>query len=274
MSVVGVGVDGGGGDGADSHPSWVDSNLEFPIRRIYCVGRNYRDHAIEMGGNPEREAPFFFQKPSDAIVVCYNDNNNNNNNVGGGGDNGTDKRTTIAIANIPTIPYPSMTSSLHYEGEFIVAIGKDGACISVENASSHIYGYAVGCDLTRRDLQNEAKKSGRPWDAAKGFDFSCPMSPIIPREELDVLELADEDDQLVLTLTVNNAIRQRSSIRNMIYSTSEIISNLSNLFRLQKGDIILTGTPAGVSNLSVGDVVSISCGDYLIPCEFAVGEPQ
>jgi fumarylpyruvate hydrolase len=246
--------------GSSASSSFVNSNLEFPIRRIYCVGRNYRDHAIEMGGNPEREAPFFFQKPSDAIRVCYRDDNT----------------TASEISTTTIIPYPTMTTSLHYEGEFIIAIGKDGSRIPTNQAMHHIYGYAIGCDLTRRDLQNEAKKSGKPWDAAKGFDSSCPISPIIPKEEILPLLSLDHNGDIndyELTLKVNNTIRQQSTLGNMIYSTSEIISNLSKLYRLRQGDIILTGTPAGVSQLNIGDVVSITCGD-LIPCEFVIGAPE
>ena len=221
----------------------MKSDLDFPIRRIYCVGRNYREHAIEMGGNPDKEPPFFFQKPTDAVVVC----------------NPTSTATCI--------PYPPMTSSLHFEGELIIAVGKDGLRIPVDHAMDHVYGYSIGCDLTRRDLQSEAKKMGRPWDAAKGFDQSCPMSPIIPKEEISL------DVDSCIQLEVNDSIRQQSTIGNMIYDVPEIISNLSHLFRLRQGDLILTGTPAGVSHLNVGDSVSITCGS-LIPCRFAIGEPE
>ena len=165
------------------------------------------------------------------------------------------------------MPYPPSSSSLHHEGELIVAIGKDGLRIPVESAMDHVYGYAVGCDLTRRDLQSEAKKKGRPWDAAKGFDGSCPLSPIIPKEEI----LLGQGTQIVLK--VNNSIRQQSEISNMIYSIPEIIHHLSQLFMLKAGDLILTGTPAGVSNLDVGDKVSISFGD-LMPCDFVVGPSE
>mmetsp|Transcript_4113 Transcript_4113/g.10444 ORF Transcript_4113/g.10444 Transcript_4113/m.10444 type:complete len:276 (+) Transcript_4113:31-858(+) len=226
--------------------AWAKSELEFPIRRIYCVGRNYREHALEMGGNPDREPPFFFQKPSDAIVVC---------------------NPETAGTTITSVSYPPMTSSLHYEGELIVAIRKDGLRVPVDKAMDHVYGYSVGCDLTRRDLQSEAKKTGRPWDAAKGFDGSCPMSPIVPKGDTTL------DSDSSIHLSVNNSTRQQSTIGSMIYSVPEIISNLSQLFRLCQGDLILTGTPAGVSHLNVGDSVSIKCGD-LIPCNFAVGEPE
>jgi fumarylpyruvate hydrolase len=228
---------------SSSEITWTPSSTDFPVRRIYCVGRNYREHTLEMGGNPDQEAPFFFMKPADAAVVCP-------------------PKSSVSI------PYPTQTSSLHYEGELIVAIGKDGLRISTENAMEHVYGYALGCDLTRRDLQSAAKAKGRPWDAAKGFDYSCPMSPIIPKEDFGDLQ---NEEQLVLR--VNDDIRQQSAIGSMIYSIPEVISYLSQLFWLRKGDLIMTGTPAGVSNLEVGNGVSISCGS-LIPCNFTVGSAE
>ena len=213
------------------------------------IRSGYREHAIEMGGNPDREPPFFFQKPADSVVVC-------------------NQAAPGSAAKTCIIPYPPMTSSLHYEGELIVALKGDGLRIPVEDAMDHVYGYSVGCDLTRRDLQSDAKKCGRPWDASKGFDQSCPMSPIIPKEDIDL-----DATKTKIQLEVNNAIRQQSTIGNMIYSVPEIISNLSQLFRLCQGDLILTGTPAGVSHLNAGDTVSIKCGN-LIPCEFEIGQPE
>lgn len=197
-----------------------------------------------MGGNPDREAPFFFTKPADAVVNC---------------------NTTSSCT---SIPYPTETFSLHHEGELIVAIGKDGLRIPVSNAMDHVYGYSLGCDLTRRDLQSSAKKKGRPWDAAKGFDNSCPLSPIVSKEEF-----GDLDENIQLVLKVNGVVRQQSDIGSMIYSIPEVISHLSQLFWLKRGDLIMTGTPAGVSDLTVGDHVSISCGD-LQPCNFVVGPPE
>eukprot|EP00804_Cyclotella_cryptica_P009270 CCRYP_016762-RA/>CCRYP_016762-RA protein AED:0.28 eAED:0.28 QI:0/-1/0/1/-1/0/1/0/161 len=161
-----------------------------------------------------------------------------------------------------------MTKSLHHEGELIVAIGKDGLRIPTADAMNHVYGYSLGCDLTRRDLQSAAKAKGRPWDAAKGFDGSCPMSPIIPKEEL-----GDLHDCLQLVLTVNDSIRQQAAIGTMIYSIPEIISHLSELFWLRAGDLIMTGTPAGVSDIVEGDRVSISCGS-LMPCNFVIGRAE
>jgi len=222
--------------------AWVRSGLEFPIRRVYCVGRNYRAHALEMGGDPDKEPPFFFQKPTDSVVVCHSE------------------ATTC-------LPYPPMTSSLHFEGELIVAIREGGLRIPVDRAMDHVYGYSIGCDLTRRDLQSEAKKRGRPWDTSKGFDRSCPMSPIVIKED------ANLNAGSTLRLKVNDSIRQESTIGKMIHSVPEIISNLSQFFRLHPGDLILTGTPAGVSSLNIGDQVSITCGD-LIPCKFVMGKPE
>lgn len=236
---------------------------------------------VNFRSDPDREPPFFFQKPPDSIVVCSTQHSS-------------------STPSTTSIPYPPKTSSLHYEGELIVAISKDGYQIPVHNAMDHVYGYSIGCDLTRRDLQSDAKQKGRPWDAAKGFDFSCPLSPIVRKEEVfkslsmrnrgDDENYYDRDDtttneeklkSMQLILKVNGSIRQQSSIGCMIYSVSEIISHLSGLFRLQAGDLILTGTPAGVSEVNVGDKVSISCGsssgdidgNFLMPCEFVIS-PQ
>ncbi|KAL3815549.1 hypothetical protein ACHAXA_004194 [Cyclostephanos tholiformis] len=248
----------GGSDSADAGGSWTRSDLEFPIRRVYCVGRNYREHALEMGGNPDIEPPFFFQKPADAVVVCDPTNTNTNANTN------TNRNDGAAVV----VPYPPMSSSLHYEGELIIAIGADGGLrVSVDDALDHVYGYAVGCDLTRRDLQDEAKRCRRPWDTAKGFDHSCPMSPIVPKGDVVL------SDDTAIELSVNDAIRQRSTLGNMIRSVPEIVSNLSQFFALRRGDLILTGTPDGVSHLLVGDSVTITCGD-LMPCRFVVGERE
>jgi len=161
-----------------------------------------------------------------------------------------------------------MTNNLHYEAELVIAMGKDGLHnIPVESALDYVYGYSIGCDLTRRDIQTEAKKQGRPWDSAKGFDHSCPLSPIIPKEDIDI------DADTNIQLTVNGTIRQQSTIGKMIYNVPETISHLSQLFRLKQGDLILTGTPAGVGKLESGDEVSITCGG-LIPCNFTIGESE
>ena len=192
----------------------------FPVRRIVCVGRNYAEHAREMGGNPEREPPFFFSKPADALVPGE-----------------------------ATIPFPARTANLHHEIELTVAIGKGGANIPVAEALSHVFGYGVGNDLTRRDLQAEAKAAGRPWDMAKGFDDSAVASPIVPATQIG--HPADAR----IWLSVNGAIRQDGNIADMIWSVPEVIAELSTYIRLQPGDLIYTGTPAGVGAIRPGDLV-------------------
>lgn len=199
-----------------------ESKAYFAVHRIYCVGRNYADHAIEMGDDPQREAPFFFCKPADA--VSFSDE----------------------------IIYPSATSNLHHEVEMVVALGKGGCDITVSNALEHVFGYAVGLDLTRRDLQNEAKSKGRPWDVSKGFDLSAPCSAIIPAS------LVGHPDKGEIWLTVNGEEKQSGRIEQMIWSVAEIISTLSGLFELRAGDLIFTGTPSGVGPLNVGDEVKVA----------------
>jgi fumarylpyruvate hydrolase len=188
----------------------------FPVRRIFCVGRNYADHAIEMGHDPDREEPFFFMKPTSALV--------------------TDGR----------FPNPSMTSDVHHEVEMVVAIGKGGRDIAVADALDHIYGYGVGLDMTRRDLQAVAKKQGRPWETAKAFDASAPCSPLVAASAIG------HPDKGAVTLAVDGDIRQQGNLDQMIWKTPEIISYLSGLFELLPGDLIMTGTPAGVAAVSPG----------------------
>ena len=196
------------------------SSDRFPVHRIYCVGRNYADHAREMGGNPEREPPFFFDKPADSIVAS-------------GGE----------------VPYPPRTENLHHEIELVVAIGREGKNIPLEDADAYIFGYAVGNDLTRRYLQFKSRDAGRPWDTAKGFDHSAPITAIHRIEETGVLEQGE------IWLTVNDAKRQTSNLDQMIWSVPEIIVELSQLYTLKPGDLIFTGTPSGVGPLVPGDVV-------------------
>ncbi len=196
------------------------SSHRFPVRRIYCVGRNYADHAREMGGAPEREPPFFFDKPADAVI-----------------ESGT------------PVPYPPRTGNLHHEIELVVAIGREGADIALDDANAFIFGYAVGNDLTRRDLQFAARDVGRPWDTAKGFDHSAPITAIHRVEDTGLIEKGE------IWLTVNDAMKQRGDIADMIWSVPEIIVELSKLYTLKPGDLIFTGTPAGVGPLVVGDEV-------------------
>lgn len=193
------------------------THLRFPVRRIYCVGRNYNDHVVEMGGVPGREPPFFFQKPADALLLDGN------------------------------FPYPPATRDVHHEVELVVALHSGGKDIAVSNAAQHVYGYAVGIDMTRRDLQGEAKKAGRPWEAGKAFDHSAPIGEIIPKADTGVLEHAG------ISLQVNGTQRQSSDISQMIWSVPEIITELSRLFELHAGDLIFTGTPSGVGAVQPGD---------------------
>jgi fumarylpyruvate hydrolase len=194
------------------------SDARFPVRRIYCVGRNYAAHAREMGGNPDREPPFFFSKPANAVVP-----------------------------NHATVPLPPRTSNFHHEIELVVAIGKRGRNIPVERALEHVYGYAVGNDLTRRDLQSEARSKGQPWDTSKGFDHSAPIAAISP------VAAGQHIGRGRIWLKVNGEIRQDADVSEMIWSVPEIIAELSTLFELAPGDLIFTGTPAGVAALKPGD---------------------
>jgi fumarylpyruvate hydrolase len=196
----------------------AESNQAFPVGRIYCVGRNYAEHAREMGHDPDREPPFFFMKPPDAIV-----------------QNGA------------TIPYPQMTSDLHHEIEMIVAIGKGGADIPVERALEHVFGYGVGLDMTRRDLQGEAKKMGRPWEMGKAFDNSAPCTA------LKTVPMVGHPSKGAIWLKVNGEMRQQGDLAAMIWSVPETIAYLSKLITLRAGDLIMSGTPAGVGPVNAGD---------------------
>lgn len=200
------------------------SEQKFPVRRVYCVGRNYAAHAREMGFDPDREPPFFFCKPNDLESV-------------------------VPVLDQVDIPYPSETFNFHYEIELVVAIGQGGKNISVEDAVKHIYGYAVGLDMTRRDLQMAMREKGRPWEVGKAFDFSAPIGPIHPITETGELNVAD------IHLTVNGTTKQRSDVNHLIWSVSETIANLSTLFELKEGDLIFTGTPEGVGAVVKGDVM-------------------
>lgn len=193
-----------------------DSRL-FPVRRVYCVGRNYAEHAREMGHDPDREEPFFFQKAPDALV--------------------TDGR----------FPYPTMTSDVHHEIELVVALGKGGRDVPVEKADELIWGYAVGIDMTRRDLQAVAKKKGRPWEVAKSFDHAAPIGPIVPASRSGLLTKG------AIWLDVNGERRQQSDLDQLIWKIDESIAFLSRLFELRPGDLIFTGTPAGVAAVERGD---------------------
>lgn len=194
----------------------ADSDARFPVRRIFCVGRNYAAHAREMG-NDERDPPFFFTKPADAVV-----------------DSGA------------TIPYPPLTQNLHHEIEMVVAIGRSGVRISADNALSHIWGYGVGIDLTRRDLQDEAKKAARPWDWAKAFDRSAPCGPLLP------VERSGHPQAGRIWLSVDDEVRQDGDLAEMIWPVADIVAICSQAVELKAGDLIFTGTPAGVGPLAPG----------------------
>ncbi len=201
----------------------VGRSERFPVRRIYCVGRNYEEHAKEMGFTG-REPPFFFMKPADAVVPVNQ------------GETGT-------------MAYPSLTKSLHHEIELVAAIGTGGKNIKAADAQKHVYGYAVGLDMTRRDLQGEMKKQGRPWDIGKGFEQSAPIGPITPAAQAgDVLNAE-------IFLQVNGKDRQRSTVSKLIWNLGEIIEHLSAAWELQPGDLIFTGTPEGVAAVVAGDTL-------------------
>ena len=195
----------------------------FPVHRIYCVGRNYVDHAKEMG-HTGREAPFFFMKPNDAVLP-------------------------VPAGTTGALPYPAHTQDFQHEMELVVAIGKGGSDIGVDDALTHVWGYAVGLDMTRRDLQGEAKKLGRPWDTGKAFEHSAPIGPITPAAQ------AGNIGQAGITLHVNGSVRQSSTIDMLIWNVAETIADLSKYFTLQPGDLIYTGTPAGVAAVQRGDAL-------------------
>lgn len=198
----------------------AESSKPFPVGRIYCVGRNYAEHAREMGHDPDREPPFFFMKPADAIVASGS-----------------------------TIPYPQVTKDLHHEIEMIVAIGKGGADIPVEKALDHVFGYGVGLDMTRRDVQGEAKKMGRPWEMGKAFDNSAPCTA------LKTVAMVGHPDKGAIWLKVNGEVRQKGDLAEMIWNVPETIAYLSKLITLRAGDLIMSGTPAGVGPVQRGDTL-------------------
>ncbi|WP_300538924.1 fumarylacetoacetate hydrolase family protein [Sphingosinicella sp.] len=193
------------------------STQRFPVRRIFCVGQNYADHAREMGSNPDREQPFFFSKPADAVV-----------------ESGA------------VLPFPRQTNNLHHEVELVVALGAGGSDVSAQDAAAMVFGHAVGIDLTRRDLQADAKAKGRPWDMAKGFDASAPVGALTP---------GAPPAAGAITLRVNGDLRQNGDLSQMIWNVAEVISKLSTYVALAPGDLIFTGTPAGVGPIQPGETV-------------------
>lgn len=210
------------------------SDARFPLRRVFCVGRNYAAHAREMGKDPEREPPFFFMKPADAVVPASGQ-----------------------------VPYPPLTSDLHHEIELVVAIGKQGANIPLEQALSYVWGYAIGVDLTRRDLQAAAKEMGRPWEWGKSFDASAPCGPVYPVSQVG------HPHGGKIWLSVNGKIRQEGDLSELIWSVPEVIAHVSESVTLEPGDLIFTGTPAGVGALQRGDCMAGGV-DGLGTIEFAI----
>ncbi|ADZ72243.1 fumarylacetoacetate hydrolase family protein [Polymorphum gilvum] len=197
------------------------SKAVFPVHRIYCVGRNYAAHAIEMGGDPDREPPFFFQKNPDNLVICGAD-----------------------------FPYPSSSNDVHHEIELVVALSKGGTDIPLDKAMDCVFGYGVGLDMTRRDLQDGCKKMGRPWEIGKAFEKSAPCSDLVPAAEIGHPEAG------AIWLDVNGSRRQEGDLNQLIWKVPEMISYLSELFELKAGDLIMTGTPAGVGPVSRGDLLT------------------
>lgn len=215
----------------------VHGGAEFPVRRIFCIGRNYADHVREMGGDPRADPPVFFGKPADAVVASGS-----------------------------ALPYPAATADLHYEGELVIALGGAGRDLATPaEAGRLIFGQACGCDLTRRDLQAQARERGGPWDVAKAFDRSAPLGPIVPVTALPPARF----DHARLRLTVNGEMRQDAPLAAMIWSVPEILMALSRLFELQPGDLVFTGTPQGVGALLPGDRVRVAI-DPLPPLEFEI----
>jgi fumarylpyruvate hydrolase len=192
----------------------------FPVRRVFCVGRNYADHAREMGSDPDREPPFFFMKPADALLTGDAD-----------------------------MPYPPQSQDLHHEMELVVALGAGGANIAEADALRHVWGYAAGLDMTRRDLQGQAKKEGKPWDMGKGFDHSAPIGLMVPAEKIG------HPTDAAIVLKVNGKVRQSSDLKHLIWSIPETVAYLSRLVTLAPGDLIFSGTPAGVAAVVRGDVL-------------------
>ena len=204
----------------------VGSQDLFAVRRVYCVGRNYAAHAREMGFDPDREPPFFFCKPDNAVVP-------------------------VAYGATLELPYPAETQNYHYEAELVAVIGKGGSNIELDDALGHVWGYAVGLDMTRRDLQMKMREMGRPWEIGKAFDLSAPIGPIHRASEVGHFENGE------LWLSVNGETKQKSDVSRLIWSVAETVSYLSRFFKLEPGDLIYTGTPEGVGAVKAGDTIKV-----------------
>lgn len=207
----------------------------FPVRRVFCVGRNYRDHVVEMGADPDREPPFFFTKWAETVTASGS-----------------------------TTPYPSATSNLHHEAELVVAIGKSGRDLSPDEALDHVFGYATGLDLTRRDLQLTARAAGRPWDPGKNFECSAPIGTIHKVADIGHATAGP------IRMLVNGEVRQDADLKDLIWPVADIVSFLSGLYRIEPGDLIFTGTPAGVGPVVVGDDLRVEIAG-LSPLQITIG---
>lgn len=216
----------------------TSSGARFPVRRIFCVGRNYAAHAREMGRDPDREPPFFFTAWAETVVTDGS-----------------------------AIAYPQRTSNYHYEAELVVAIGRSGRAIAVEDALDHVWGYAAGLDMTRRDLQSEAREQGRPWDTAKNVEQSSPLGLIHKADEGDF-----DPGRGAIRLSLNGEVRQEADLADMIWPVADVIAHLSTLYRIEPGDLIYTGTPAGVGAVVEGDEIVVSI-DGLTSLKVVVGPP-
>ena len=217
--------------------SVAGTDARFPVRRVYCVGRNYAAHAREMGQNPDREPPFFFMKPADAVVPAQG-----------------------------AVPYPPLTADLHHEVELVIAIGQGGSNIPLDRARDHIFGYAVGIDLTRRDLQGDAKKMGRPWEWGKAFDAAAPCGPVVPASDTGHPQAGR------IWLSVNGVVRQDGDLDELIWPLPDVVSLCSQSSRLEPGDLIMTGTPAGVGAVVAGDRITAGV-DGVGEIGFEISEP-
>lgn len=206
--------------------SIFESDQAFPVNRIFCVGRNYAEHAREMGDDPDRDPPFFFCKDVSSVLE-------------------------VPFSSLSSIPYPAGTERYEYEAELVVALSKGGKDISKSDALDFIFGYSIGLDMTRRDLQTQAKKKGRPWEVGKSFELSAPLTPIKTTQQVGLL------DEGLIELKVDGVVRQSSNLSNLTWSVAEIISHLSKVFELHPGDLIMTGTPENVGPVDIGETMQV-----------------
>jgi len=250
--------------------SVMGSVARFPVRRVYCIGKNYEDHVKEMGGTVATEPPLWFMKPTDSVVDCSIHSNSNSNSVSGSGSGSTctgDGSAGSRAVEDVVVPLPGFSTNVHWEAEIVIAIGKGGKNIDPKDAMDCIFGFGVGIDLTARDLQAEFKKKGRPWEVSKSFDFSGPIGALMTKADFG--ELADQR----LLLLVNGEVKQDVTQDKMLCSIPNQVAEVSKFFHLYPGDIIFAGTPAGVGQMHPGDRIQVSCskGDVRVVCNFIAG---